>query len=266
MSNNNIEFCDLRRLGRYDITISSDIGNRSEQQDCAYVAADDNNVFAIICDGMGGMNGGTLASSTTVEAFTEYYLDSGETLQDNQWMQKAAEIIDDIVYSLTDEQGEHLGGGSTVVTVTISDDKIQWFSAGDSRMYIIREKEMVQVTNDHNYFMLLDQQLKEGHIDFEKYRQEAVNGEALISYMGIGGLRIFDMSEVPFSLQSGDIILLCTDGLYRTISDDELKQFLLKYEDMQEASEKINQYIRQKAVSWQDNYTYAIIKINEGNV
>lgn len=257
----NYIFDDLRINCNYDIAIASGIGRRESQQDAAYAAATDADVIAVVCDGMGGIAGGQLASETAVEAFLEFYQRYAQLgISNGEWMQNATAEVDDIVYSLTDSEGKRLGAGTTMISVVIHEEQLYWLSVGDSRIYIFRGSEIAQVTNDHNYFLRLNQQKEDGVITAEQYHQEAHNGEALISFIGMGGLMLMDINEEAFCLEPGDVVLLCTDGLYRTVTDDEMKFVLSESADMQEAANHFDELITYRALPFQDNYTYILIK------
>lgn len=258
---NNVKFDDMRTCAKYELAWRSNIGKREYQQDSAYLIVDDNNVLAIICDGMGGLEGGANASKTAVNTFAQRYFDHGAFF-DNSWMKKAIEEADEAVSKLTDSNGERLNAGTTLAAVCIQGEKAHWVSAGDSRIYIIRNEEMVQVTSDHNYFWELNQKLEEGIISQSEYCEEAFSGEALISFVGMGGLNLIDMNEEFFEMQKGDVILICSDGLYKTVPDEVLHEIVTKARGLDEAAQWINQYIREADYSWQDNYTFILIRMN----
>ena len=255
-------FDDFRKTGKYDIACFSGIGKREVQQDNAYIAADDSNVLIVVCDGMGGFEGGQLASSTAVEAFTEYYqYYCNESGRDMGWMREAADRIDSIVYDLKDEDGKRLGAGTTLIGLNLIGNVLHWISIGDSRVYVFRQKEMVQLTTDHNYFYDLEQRRAEGKISEEKYKSELESGEALISFIGMGGLIMMDVNEEPLQLMHGDSILVCTDGVYRTVSDDELRQIVSECSTAGEAVDVIKKVIEKRNIPSQDNFTYVLLKI-----
>ena len=262
---NNFVFDDMRHKRNYDIAVMSAIGKRESQQDAAYVAATDDDVFAVVCDGMGGVSGGQIASSTAVEAFVEYYQLSGQQgLSNSEWLQKAAETGDDIVYCIKNSDGKRIGAGTTLLSVVVHENELNWVSVGDSRIYIIRGHEIVQVTNDHNYFMRLDQQKAAGLITQEKYREESRQGEALISFIGMGGLSMMDVNEEALKMQPGDVILLCTDGLYRALTAEEISIIVNESSNMQEAAAYLRKLIVHRDCAYQDNYTYVLIKNGRG--
>ncbi|MBQ4040179.1 MAG: serine/threonine-protein phosphatase [Oscillospiraceae bacterium] len=257
----NILFEENRSVINHDISGVSGIGRRESQQDAAFVSADDESIFAVVCDGMGGMQGGSLASSTAVEAFREYYTEAkSRSEQTGAWMAAAAEVIDDIIYSLKDDSGRRVGAGSTAVSVFLNGNELYWFSVGDSRIYLMRGDELVQVTCDHNYLYELNRQYEAGEITGQIYRSELAKKESLISFMGMGGLLLMDVNETPFLMQKGDAVLLCTDGIYRTLSEEEMKYIMQESTSPREFAEWISEAIKEKDIPSQDNYTCVFIR------
>ena len=258
----NFLYDNFQKENNYDIACFSDIGKRNSQQDSGYIAADDGNVIAVICDGMGGFEGGQKASSTAVDAFVEFYqCYAAEKNFNIEWMQQAAKRIDEIVYDLSDADGKRLGAGTTLIGLWIVENSLSWVSVGDSRIYILRGEEMAQITCDHNYFMEIDRKRAHGTISEEEYKKESESGEALISFVGMGGLLMMDISDNPFMLQSGDIIFACTDGVYRTINDDRLKEIISYGKSAVEKAQRIFEAVKLADKIAQDNFTGAIIRI-----
>lgn len=88
---------------------------------------------------------------------------------------------------------------------------------GDSRVYLVRDGKMLQLTHDQNYLTRLIEKVRNGEIT----EQEALSHpkrEALISYCGIRELSMVEINLQPLQLKSGDVIVLCSDGLYRLLS------------------------------------------------
>lgn len=254
---------DLRKSNRYDIAFRMGIGRRDSQQDAGFVAACDNETLAVVCDGMGGLTGGERASRAAIEKFLSEYEREGR-LDGGEWMEEAIELTDDLVYSLKAPDGTPLGAGTTLAAVHIIADRMYWVSAGDSRIYVLRAGQMVQITTDHNYFFQLNEMLQNGEIDREQYRIEAQEGEALISYVGMGGLQWKDISRAPFVLRPKDTILICSDGLYRSVPDQLILASVCAAENMENAASCIEQAIQEAAKPEQDNYTYILIGVPVG--
>jgi len=247
---------------KYEIKMKSIIGTRDEQQDCAFYKNDNDKVVAMVCDGMGGHDGGTLASRTTIEKLKDLYenKDSAETLP--EFFLKSVDILDEIVYNMKNQDGERLDAGTTLVAAAIEKDNLFWLSVGDSRLYILRSSEFVQVTRDHNYFLKLGQMIKESEINEMQYKTESSKGEALISFIGVGGIEIMDINNTPFKLLHGDIILLSSDGLYKALRDEEIAQ-ILQISDIEESMETLIAKSTEKAQGIQDNTTCIIIRYSE---
>ena len=258
----NVEFDDMRKSKKYDIGLRSGKGSRKYQQDAGYIAVNDNELVAVICDGMGGLNGGQEASHTAVEAFIEFYQYYAKSMEGNdyEWRLDVIHQIDDIIYSLKDADNRRIGAGTTLISAIINDNRLYWLSVGDSRMYIIRRDEIVPITNDHNYHYILRERLNNKQISYETYQKELIRGEALVSFLGMGGLEMIDINDKAFVLQSGDIVLICTDGLYRCINENVIKEVLNSSKDMQEAADYIEDLIKKRGLIHQDNYTYVLIK------
>lgn len=247
-----------------EVQLRSDIGGREDQQDHAYVYSDENVTFAIVCDGMGGTEHGALASriaSESMQAMLKDYLTQQPMGDPVQFMLESMVELD---IRVSRELGRQKGG-TTAVAALVQDGKLYWFSAGDSRLYIIRRGEMVQATRDHNYFLRLNEQLQNGEITQAQYKEQSPRGEALISFLGVGGLPVYDLTNTPFLLREGDILLLTTDGLYKAIPQ-ELIQHILRSADSltKKADDLMAQISVLKKTVILDNTTYALIKIDAG--
>lgn len=245
--------------------LSSVIGKRDSQQDAAAVSDYSIKSFtggkwmAILCDGMGGMNGGERASELCVEKMLSYFSNISDT-PIPEFYRNSIIDTDYAVVNLKDDMGNYLGAGSTLVSVTIDGDDLYWASVGDSHIYVIRGKEMIRVNAEHNYMMELMEKIKRGEITIEEANNDK-NREALISYMGIGNISLMDINTKPFKLLKGDFVVLCSDGLYRSVSDSEIYNIVVSNaNDMQKASSELTECALSKNKKYQDNTTVIAIR------
>lgn len=246
----------------YDVACFSEIGKRESQQDSAYAAADDGNLIAVVCDGMGGFEGGAKASRTAVEAFVEcYQCYAGDANADTSWMRKTADRLDEIVYNLKDEAGKRLGAGTTLAAVWMVGKSLAWVSVGDSRIYLQRGDEQLRITSDHNYFLEINKKRDEGRLSGSEYEKESESGEALISFIGMGGLLMTDISGEPVELVVGDTVFICSDGVYRALSDEAIRQIILKGSDSEMIKKAICESVKAANMEEQDNYSGIVIRI-----
>ena len=147
--------------------LSSVIGARSAQQDAARVDNEymyiENNVFlAVMCDGMGGMSGGEIASNLCVSKMFEAFYCVNVKGRVPSFFKFMVENIDKMIYNLTDDKGRPMHSGSTLTSVIIEGSDLYWVSVGDSRIFIKRSNEMMCVTEDHNYGTILDKKARRG--------------------------------------------------------------------------------------------------------
>ncbi|MDR0271807.1 MAG: protein phosphatase 2C domain-containing protein, partial [Clostridiales bacterium] len=225
-------------MTKYNIAMKSVIGMRSEQQDCAFHKNDGEVAIAAVCDGMGGMQSGRLASEAAITRFKDLYAQKPIDESFPDFYLKIVDILDEFVFQMKDDNGEKLGAGTTFLSAAIKDNELFWLSVGDSRLYILRGEEFVQVTRDHNYFLELNRMLKENEISEEHFKIESAKGDALISFIGMGGIKIMDLNNLPMKLLPNDIVLLSTDGLYKALGDNEIKN-CLRTQNIENALERL---------------------------
>jgi protein phosphatase len=246
---------------KFYITEKSIIGTREEQQDSYYSAITESTVFAVVCDGMGGVAGGGAASRTAVNRMRQFFESENVDKSVPAFFLRAIDILDESVVGLQKEFAEMRSAGTTIVAVIIRGDALYWLSVGDSRLYILRDNEIVQVTRDHNYALTLEQ-LTETERKETLCRSGQYRADALISFIGMGGVKIFDINEDAFRLRSGDQVLLTTDGLTKMLTDQEILS-ALQNEAPMDALETLFRTAAAKTTGARDNTTCVLIQIRD---
>lgn len=241
----------------------SSMGDRPDQQDSGGYLMEEDGGTVIICDGMGGHNGGKLASSIGVELFLDRVTTINEDYMNYDLIDLVRDIDEDIA-DLKDKNGDPLRAGTTLAAVCIKNNRLYWVSVGDSRIYIIRKDEFIQVTEDHTYELALKENVKAGEITEQFYKEEIDKSEALISFLGAGELPIISSNESAFKLQSGDQILLMSDGLYKNLSDDYIQSIITNFNNPAESLTSLDLQSSKSAHKKdkrRDNLTVALINI-----
>jgi serine/threonine-protein phosphatase Stp1 len=171
-----------------------------------------------VADGAGGHSRGDVASRTVVEALGSIPLDlqAGELLA--QVRQKMAETH----ALLREAQGgeQHDISASTVVVLMVRGDHYACLWAGDSRCYRLRDGQLVQISRDHS---LVQELVDAGAIPPD---QADRHPSANVITRAVGSEGELDLDKVSDRLRSGDRFLLCTDGLCKTLPDDEIAALL----------------------------------------
>lgn len=249
--------------GRLRASAYSILGHRESQQDFAGLLVEPEELLAVVCDGMGGLRGGERASQEAVRLLVRDYLEQKPVADLPEFFCQEARSMDREIWEMKDDTGKKLNAGSTVVSVAVREGKLFWLSVGDSRIYLLRKDSMVAVTKDHNYRQELTERLERGEIDQTYYDQEirTKRAEALTSYLGMGGLRRMERNIRPFQLEDGDIILLCSDGVYKSLDEAQIKALLLDNRvSTAVTARRIARMALQQSKKRQDNTTAVVIQ------
>lgn len=248
---------------------SQHIGARSSQQDAfgfsdkddfAFVAH--GGVLAVVADGMGGMSNGGEASHLAVRAFLHAYMAKPADETVPTAMLRALEEANQVVITLSHQVGEE-NVGTTLVAAVIHDDALHWVSVGDSRLYLWRNGQLTQLSEDHIYANDLDRDAASGNIS----REDAENHperHSLTSYLGLTPLDLIDHNLKSFPLLPGDRLLLCSDGLYAALEEIEIIP-LFEHEAQQTAEDLVALVLAKDRPS-QDNLTIAILACESDSV
>lgn len=237
-----------------------ELGTREIQQDTYTIKNQGNQILAIVCDGMGGMQAGERASQVAAEKMKNDFKSHAPIKNVPQFFQGEVQTLDDLVFSITDMKGRRLNAGTTIAAAILDNKKLFWLSIGDSEIFVVRENELVTVNVKHNYKLQLDEMLAEDKISLHAYTEEMIKGNQLISYLGMGGELLYDSNSQPLYLQKGDYICLCSDGVSNTISKTEILQLIHHHKDVNSIVEEMKLLIRNNRME-QDNATAILIKL-----
>lgn len=223
----------VRKVPRLTTLTRSAVGNRDYQQDAVYVTPSKilasnkkTRVLAMVCDGMGGMADGGKASRTAIQMMVQGFLkvEKEPVFDIPVFFRQGILAADRAIAEFPKENGR--GSGTTMVACIAEDNKLYWASVGDSRIYIIRGRQIQQVTRDHNYWLRLQEKVAAGEITMEAAMADRKK-EALISYLGMGNVSLMDINMTPFEMQYGDIVMLCSDGITKTLPDSQIKDIII---------------------------------------
>ncbi len=195
---------------------------RSSNQD-SYAAGEllEGTAWSVVCDGMGGANGGNIASANAVKIISEYISSSyHEGMSSNSIRALLESSICGANIRLYDMSRtiESLAGmGTTVVSVIISGGIAHIAHAGDSRAYIIRENKLIQITRDHS---IVQTMIDKGQLTEEEAKMHP-NKNVITRALGVAEDIGIEYNEVEFL--DDDCILLCTDGLTNYVSVEEIE-------------------------------------------
>ena len=247
-----------------EIAAMSVIGDRDRQEDCFGYNISDDSLLLCVCDGMGGYNGGSEASRLVVDTILKQYQTIESIEEPTKVLCIFTKAANEVVNQLHKTNMKISNAGSTLVMIYIKERKLYWNSVGDSRLYIWRKKEFIQTTKDQNYHTVLKEKRTAGEISEEEFYQGSQKGDALFNYLGIGNLNLIDYNTEPLILKERDKLVICTDGLYRILSHNEVSGILNQEKDIKTTLQMIEFAVRKKSKEnnqRRDNMTVAVIKI-----
>ena len=212
----------------------TDIGRKREsnEDNMISIVPDDTQVMTrkgalfVVADGLGGHTKGEVASEMTVKLVREaYYQDENDDIAAS--LRHAVEHANTLIYQENQAQTEppdkDHSMGSTCVAAVLQGDTVYVANVGDSRAYIVRAGQMKQVSQDHTPEA---EQVRAGLLTEEQAR--AQSGNKITRCMGINPDVEVDVFTEP--VQQSDILVLCTDGLSKTISDEEMGKIVQQFE------------------------------------
>ncbi|MBR6513498.1 MAG: Stp1/IreP family PP2C-type Ser/Thr phosphatase [Clostridia bacterium] len=208
----------------------TDIGKQRQtnQDNFLTMRVCDNVTLFVLCDGMGGTNGGNIASSLAMRTFAEYIEQAlVDSVNDDGicdvsgfnlplLMNEAVGAANKAVYSRARENSELTNMGTTIVAALAADDEIHIANVGDSRMYLLEGKELTQLTHDHSYVQML--------VDMGQLTKEeaATNPRRNILTRAVGTEPTVDADVITVDIpKEGSYFALCSDGLYNFLTEKE---------------------------------------------
>lgn len=239
------------------------IGSRETQQDdFGFTDLDDRDftahagVLAVLTDGMGGLAMGAEASRLAKRTMLDEYQAKAAKEAVPQALERALRAANNAVFQIARKAGLEGDVGTTMVAAVVRGADLYWVSVGDSRIYLCRDGQLTQLTTDHVYSRQLAGEVAKGRMSKEEAAGHP-DRDALTSFLGLEEIEEIDRNVRSFPLQPGDRILLCSDGLYRALSAEEIAERLA--DDPQNAAESLVERAVSKERRYQDNLTVAIL-------
>jgi serine/threonine protein phosphatase PrpC len=207
------------RIEHADLSL---IGDREDNQDRVAVAATDKATLLIVIDGMGGHSDGSRAADTALKSLLDSFHQTSAPLFDPLgFLHMSLSRAHDEVAALGSAQNIDARPRATTAVCLVQEGAAYWAHIGDSRIYHLRHGKVLERTRDHSHVELL---LREGKITEEEIANHpmrnfvecCLGGDPAIPEMTISGRRM---------LQPGDVLLLCTDGIWANLRDADIAAF-----------------------------------------
>jgi formylglycine-generating enzyme required for sulfatase activity/serine/threonine protein phosphatase PrpC len=237
-------------------------GARDYQEDAFLIthlsdARDKPSALIIVADGMGGHAAGNVASNMAVQAFnksisTSYPSDEVSGVLNLSLLKANAAITETVK-----ETPALDGMGCTFIGVIIEGEKLWWVSVGDSHLYLLRDRKLTKLNDDHSYGGFLNRMEAAGTpVDAEP----GLSRNMLMSAVTGTDIAEIDCPLTPFILQHDDKLVVCSDGM-DTLSEGKIIQYSDWADSPKECAEALMDAVEDAAMPRQDNTTAVVVKI-----
>lgn len=247
---------------RLELATEAYIGARSQQQDAAAVEGIDGNKGAILilADGLGGHESGAEASWIVVDTFRKAAVQGAfsDPARRHRALRDAIEDANTRIAGGVNPAHGHRGMASTAVIAVVAEGELSWISVGDSHLYLWRNGQLKKLNEDHSQAGLM---VRSGQFKESDPEVQAVKS-VLVSALTGRKLEIVDHPSTSVALNSGDVLILASDGL-NTITEDEISSIVAGNNggNAKALSTALIDAVKERRADRQDNTTVAITRV-----
>ncbi|MBL0169693.1 MAG: Stp1/IreP family PP2C-type Ser/Thr phosphatase [Gemmatimonadaceae bacterium] len=189
-------------------------------------------VLAVVCDGMGGHEGGEVASRLAIDAIEQHFREDAKDPAAS--LARAVEKANRTVYDASQQDEKLKGMGTTCTALLVKGDQAYCAHVGDSRLYLVRDRDIFLMTEDHSEVMEL---VRRGIISREEARHHP-DKNVILRALGVRRDVQVTSWPQPFGVRANDRFLICSDGLYDLVEDADILGAVLSY-GTQEACDRL---------------------------
>lgn len=239
-------------MSEFDSFSYTSKGGREYNQDAVGINEFSTGSVFVVADGLGGHLHGEIASETACKILLS---DAPPKEDGAKWLQ---ERIDEANEKILELQKEHnCNMKSTVVVLLLQDGKVHWGHVGDSRLYYLHRGELVFCTEDHS---VAYKKYKVGEITRDQIGQDEDQSQ-LLRALGNPDRGYADLHSDEITLESGDGFLLCSDGVWEYLRDEEILADLLKADTAQEWGELLLLRVMERIGNDNDNLSLITVLV-----
>ena len=222
----------------------------------------------VVCDGMGGGNAGEVASALAVETIQAHLAEAARyadlpligpcdatvSAPANR-LASAIRAANDVVHRESWSRPDYAGMGTTVVAALLREEVLSIAHVGDSRLYLVRKGTIQALTTDHSW---VAEQILEGFIT-EEEAERSPSRNIVTKALGVENNVDVELTEVP--VRTGDMLLLCSDGLTRGVSPKDILHILSGSEDLPTMSDRL--IVMANEAGGDDNTTVVVVALRD---
>jgi serine/threonine protein phosphatase PrpC len=218
----------------------------------------------VVCDGMGGQAAGEVASKMGVDILLDYFRNQAPAVEIHSAngqndssgatsLANAIQLANKTIFKAGQEQNGRNGMGSTIVAALVRGNSLAIGHVGDSRIYLIRQGTIQQLTQDHSLVM---EQVRRGYITLEQAQKSEMQN---IILRALGSEEVVEADVEDLVAMPGDVLLMTSDGLTRHVQDEEILKIVEGPGDLEQACCELVQTARDRGGD--DNITCLLVRV-----
>jgi protein phosphatase len=219
----------------------------------------------VVCDGMGGQEAGEVASKMGVDILLDYFRKLGAAQNNSstngqqrsgaESLASAIQLANRTIFHAGQEQNGRGGMGSTVVAALVRGNSLAIGNVGDSRIYLVRQGTIQQLTQDHSLVM---EQVRRGYITLEQAQKSEMQN---IILRALGSEESVEADVEDLVILPSDLLLMTSDGLTRHVKDDEILAIVQTSAGLEQACNKLVETAKERGGD--DNITCLLVRIED---
>jgi protein phosphatase len=218
----------------------------------------------VVCDGMGGQAAGEVASKMGVDVLLDYFreqppaaakqsLNGQNGSSGAQSLSNAIQLANRTIFEAGQEENGRSGMGSTIVAALVRGNSLAIGHVGDSRIYLVRQGAIQQLTQDHSLVM---EQVRRGYITLEQAQKSEMQN---IILRALGSEEVVEADVEDLVAVPGDILLMASDGLTRYVQDEEILEIVNGPGGLEQACGELVKIARERG--GEDNITCLLVRV-----
>jgi protein phosphatase len=240
-------------LHSFELAALSSRGSmRPDNEDFFATSIEDGIGLVVVADGVSGLEGGEVASRTAVEATLTNYREQSTSFTPARRLYRAVQQANIAVYDLAVVVPELRGMATTLTGLVIEHGQVSTMHVGDCRLYLMRDTEIRQLTKDHT---VAAQRARLGLVKKERL---STHPDRSILTRNLGRELIAAIDQITTRVIQGDVLLVCSDGLYNVLEDREIAELCVERSPT-DACESLIARANERGTP--DNLTAAVVRI-----
>ncbi len=235
------------------------IGTRANQEDYFASVEIGDGALSIVSDGMGGYEGGEVASQISVKSFVEFFTKDFDTQEIGDLLIASTHYANSKIAEAKEQNPSLEEMGSTLVAVYMTTHTLYWVSVGDSLLYKYSATKLKRVNADHSVAGDLQKRVDAGEMSQEEANSQP-NRHALTSAMT--GYEIPHIEQSSIKVDNSDRFIITSDGIH-TLSDSQITHTASRISDHQTLADTLIDLVTKKRLKNQDNTTIVILQSKE---